>query len=173
MQIGLLPRLTDIEKEQMGRYLAGLLDEPRLSETAGNRLPIPGGQLALYVDGQAKVVHRAAWQIGDGFIYIGQDNRNGNALPLLDRLGVIAGIIAACGLWTDQMVGKFGETVGRVMLQSYNEAMHGLLTVQGSTPATGLAFSADRQQVAALMGEHYYLPNGQEVEVDETWVTVR
>jgi len=172
MRFNLLPNLSAAEKEAMGRYLVSLLDNERLSETTV-RCPLVAGQIGLYIDNRAHSLAHGTWQLGDPYLYFGQDGRGNNNLPMLDRLGAIAAIIAACGLWTDEMVAKFGDAVSRIMLRSYNEMMHGLLTVQGTAPATGLAFSADRQQVAALLGEQYFLPNGQPVEVDDSWVIVQ
>jgi hypothetical protein len=177
MRISLLPNLTGTEKEQLSQYLTRLLDNERLCEagtTASTRYPLDNTRLGLYVDGRWMALYRGVWQMDIANIYIGQDNRSGNAVPLLDRVGIIAGIIAVAGLWTDELVEKFGQAVSRVMLTAYNEMMHGLLTVQGNdVPATGLAFSADRSQVAALMGSQYFTPNGQPVEVDESWVIVQ
>ena len=172
MRIHLLPDFTDAEKATLGTYLGQLLDSPRLADDR-RRYPLENGRIGLYVDGKFYCLTNGTWQFNDPYLYVGQDSHNNNALPVLDRLGVIAAIIATGGLWTDEMIAKFGITVSRIMLQSYNEMMHGLLTVQGTTPATGLAFRADRQQVAALMGDRYFLPSGETVEVDESWTIVQ
>lgn len=167
----LLPSLLDVEKANMARYIRALLANPRLSEdgTAG-RFPVEPGRISIYVDGKSRTFYRSAWQIDGQCIYLGADSTGGSSLSLLERLGVLAMLIGVCGLWTDDMVNAFSAAVSRIMLESYNEMMNGLVMARGGGTAVALAFSADRQQVAARMGESWYLPNGQEVGVDESWV---
>lgn len=171
MNISLLPELSGAEKEMVKGWLVRVLVHNRLSDSS-SRWPLAVGRLGVYIGGVMKPLGSGVWDIGpnSGILYLGSDNPTG---PLADRLGVLAAVITLCGLW-DELLDAYSTAVSRVLLESYNEMMQGLLVSRGGRRAVGLAFSADRQQVAARMGEDgYFLPNGEQAQVDDTWVVVQ
>jgi hypothetical protein len=164
-RFSLAPNLTPDEKIRLRRWLEVTLENPRLVNS--NRWPLNNSRIGIYCDGSSRGIVGGTWQNdGSYYLYVGVESAG---YPLTDRLAVLACIITAADLW-EPLLEKFSTAVSKVMLESYNEVMQGLVASRGGVRATGLAFSADRQQVAARMGdEGYFLPNGQPVEIDDTW----
>jgi len=171
MRYGLIPTLEPHEREALQGWLRAVLASPRLVSNTP-RYPLIAGKIGIYENGLARQISPGIWERTDGYhIYVGQENSGGGP-GLLERLGIIAAIISAVGMWAE-FTDTFSTALSRSLLESYNEMMGGLVAVRGGTPATGLAFSGDRRQAAARFGEDgYFLPNGEAVTVDESWVVV-
>lgn len=158
-RFALMPTLAPHERQAMLEFLRTSLTSPRLCAN----YPLTTGRISIYVDGVARAVVGGTWMLNyDGLsMKVGRDEQTN--VPLVDRLGVLCAIISACGLW-EELVDVYSAAAGRVLLESYNEMMNGLLATRGAL-ATGLAFSASQQLVAARFGDTWHLPNGQEVDL--------
>jgi hypothetical protein len=146
------------------------LGNTQLVHPAGTAFPFRSARFMIYVEGRpTSIACNTNWFKDANTFYIGA--QGGGEVPLCDRLGVMAALITAAGVWNDAMTRAYSTAVTRTLLESYNTMMSGLL--HGQVPVTGLAFNADRTQAAALMGDRYFLPGGVEVVPDETWTIVQ
>lgn len=169
MQLSLLPKLTDGEKASMAEWLRATLATPELTQS-NVTFPLSSGRLGIYVDGTLKQLARNEyWQIDSASIYIGYRSNRNHMVPLTDRLAVLGAIIGMADLWAE--LGElYMATLARVLVSSYRTLMSGL--IQTEAEVTGLAFSEARGLVAALINDRFHLPNGEEIEVDDSWTVI-
>lgn len=170
MKVGLAPDLNGVEKRALKTWLVTALAHARLSPGGFG----PVGKIAVYVDGQALSVTNDYWNINSGgngrTLGIGNDN-GVTPMALTERIAILGAIISAVELWPE-LTDQYSAAVSRVLLESYNVAMSGLVQTRAGI-ATGLAFSADRNQVAAKFGDNWHLPNGEVITPDPAvWTLV-
>lgn len=160
MKIGLVPALSVDERTAFKDFLQAALRNERLCGS----YPLGNGKVGIYLDGIIQRVDSGDWSVPFDAtrIMVGRDRGN-NTTPMIVRLGVLSALISLGNLW-EELVDDFSAAVSRVLLESYNEMMSGLLQTRGAT-ATGLAFTASAQQVAARFGETWHLPNGEGVDL--------
>lgn len=173
VRIGLAPELTDGEKTALRRWLVHVLGQPNLCGTSSSyNFPL-NGRIAVYIDGLAYPCYHGYWDRSDGVrLKLGADSGN-ISIPMDVRLAILSAIISAAGLW--DLTEQFSAAVCRTLLESYNTSMSGLVRTTQGVP-TGLAFNASSNQVAALMGGGWHLPNGGAIEIAEgntDWVVVQ
>lgn len=167
MNIGLVPELTTADKTSAKRWLISALAHPTLSPGS---FPLTG-RVAVYINGAALQCYNGYWGIDGLRVQVGNDNGSSSSgISMVERVAIYGAIISACEMW-DQLTEQYSTAVARVLLESYNTAMSGLVQTRAGI-ATGLAFSSDRRQVAAKMGDSYYLPNGEAVDVTGAGWTV-
>lgn len=166
MKVGLAPDLSVTEKRALRTWLVTALAHARLSP--GGFAPV--GKIAVYVDGQALSVVNDYWNSNNRMLGIGNDN-GATPMALTERIAILGAIISAVELWPE-LTDQYSTAVSRILLESYNVAMSGLVQTRAGI-ATGLAFSADRNQVAAKFGDNWHLPNGETITPDPAvWTLV-
>lgn len=161
MKVGLAPDLTGDEKRSLKRWLVSALAHARLSSSGW---PL-GSKIGVYIDGTAVQTYNGYWTVDGQRLHIGTDTTDGRLTNLVDRIAVLGAIISAVELWPE-LTDQYSAAVSRVLLESYNTAMSGLVQTRAGI-ATGLAFSADRNQVAARIGDEWFLPSGEAVTAEE------
>lgn len=169
MKFTLLPELAETQKREMANWIRATLESPELVQS---RVTFNwAGQLGIYRDGRLITLHRNdGWQFdGANVIYIGHREGRTQALPLIERLAVVGAIISLIELWPE-FHEQFTARASAILIETYTGVMSGM--VQTEAAVSGLAFNADRSIVAARIGDCYHLPNGELVEIDESWTVV-
>ena len=169
MRFSLLPELTAEQKRGLSEWIAATLPAPELAQS---NVSFPmSGQLGIYAGGQLRIVHRnSTWQFYDtSIIYVGYRPLEQHTVPMVDRLAVVGAIISLADLWEVHHE-AYTTVMSSVLIESYQGLMSGM--VQTEAAVSGLAFNQDRGVVAARIGDCYHLPNGELVEVDDTWTVV-
>lgn len=171
MRTALLPRVEEAQKNALKAWLRETLQSSRL--TNRNRYPLGEDQIGIYVDGRARPIRQGQWDCNSYICYVGQESST--LAGLTDRLAILGAIISAVGLWSD-LTEEYSTAISRILLETYNEMMGGLVSTRGNTAGVvvGLAFHNERRMVAARFADDatYYQPNGEAVEVGDSWVTV-
>src|SRR5687767_11713381 len=116
MRCSLLPVIDAAHKESLKLWLTEVLRHPRLGTTT-RRYPLGPDQICVYVDSRTKLVQYGTWQMSGSVVYVGGD---GSEMALTDRLGILAGIISAAGLW-DELTELYSTAVSKALLETYNE----------------------------------------------------
>ena len=179
MQITLTPTLTTAKKRQAKAWLIAQLASPELAD-AGTGMSWLHGGVAIYINGQPKIVMSGTWNAaeiaraaGSGYYTVSCGGYASAGAPSKqERLAVLGGIIVAVDLWND-LAEQYSQAMGRVILDAYQSCC--LDMVQAPKPAVKLAFSANKQQVALQYTDEpdkWYLGSGEEVAVDDTWQQV-
>lgn len=169
MKIGLQPELTPAERAALERWLKSAL---RHAELSPGSFPLVR-RIGVYINDQALQVTNDYWMLNGYQCGIGNHN-SGVAMSQMDRLAILGAIISAVSMW-DTLQEDYSTAMCRVLLETYNTGMSGMVRARQGV-ATGLAFSADRLQVAARMGTNddvWYLPTGEQVVPDESWTRVQ
>lgn len=172
MKIALLPEFTGDEREAAKAWLSAVLANEHLTANAPQMPAAIYGRMGLYIDGRFRTLQRGEYWADDivGNFYVGYRERPGaSTVPLPRRLAVIGGIISLAGLWGDLHEAYIARAAG-VLIGTYSDLMSGLVRTEAAV--SGLAFSADRATIAARIGDAYHLPNGEAIEIDETWTVV-
>lgn len=169
MKLALLPELTEQEKTAMREWVQAALTHEELSPP-DVYFPLDG-KVAIYRDGWMKILRRGEHWMDDGArnLYIGWNYRRGTGMEPLERLTVIGALISVAELW-DEFHEAYIARAAVILIANYQGVMSGL--VQAEAAVTGLAFNADRSIVAGKIGDCYHLPNGERVEIDDTWTLV-
>lgn len=169
MQISLLPKLTDDQRQQTREWVTETLASEQL---AAGYFPLDS-KIVIYIDGRMRVLRRGEqWQDdGSTSIYVGYTSvrPSRGALQPIERLAVVGAVISLAELWDD-----FHETyiakAASLLISAYEGIMSGL--IQTEAAISGLAFNAERAIVAGKVGDTYHLADGTEVEIDDTWTVV-
>lgn len=171
MKYSLLPELTEAKKAEVSAWITATLAAPGLVQSTVAYSW--SGEFAIYRNGRVTSLHRnGAWQLDSGgsLLYIGYREPNGNhPLPLLERLAVMGAVISLTETWETHYE-QFTAVASAALIDAYTGVMSGM--VQTEAAVCALAFNADRSVMAARIGDCYHLPNGELVEVDETWTVV-
>jgi hypothetical protein len=177
MRVKLTPTLTAAKKRTAKVWLTAQLASPELADPT----VIQGwmaGSVAVYVNEQPKVLMQGYWNAQElarasvgGCFTLSCGHFSATHVPpsKVERLAILGGVIHAVGLW-DELAEQFSAAMGRVLLDSYHSCF--LDMVEAPKPATKMAFSADKQQVALQYTDEpevWYLPNGEPTKVDESW----
>lgn len=172
MQVKLMPTLNVGKKRQAKAWLEAQLASNELAEPNVSMGWLAGG-VAIYINEQPKILISGYWQAQESVGYFqiscGSFDTAHIAPPKVERLAILGGVIHAVGLW-DDLAAQFSAALGRVLLDSYRSCC--LDMVEAPKPATKMAFSADKQQVALQYTDEpkvWYLPSGEPVKVDESW----
>lgn len=169
MQISLLPKLTDDQRQQTREWVTETLASEQL---AAGYFPLDS-KAVIYIDGRMKILRRGEYWQDDGAanLYVGfSASRTGrNYLQPIERLAVVGAVISLVELWEefhDAYIAKAAE----ILIASYQGIMSGLIETEAAI--SGLAFNAERSLVAGRIGDTYHLADGTEVEIDDTWTVV-
>lgn len=177
MQIKLLPTMTAVRRRQAKAWLTAQLAHPELADQNTAMGWLSGG-VAVYLNEQPKVIYSGYWSAQElnrasngGYFHfgVGRFDAAHTPPPKTERLAVLGGVIHAVGLW-EELSKEFSAAMGRVLLDSYQSCFLGM--VEAPKPATRMAFSADKQQVALQFTDEedvWYLSSGEPVKVDESW----
>ncbi len=158
------PQLTADDKEYLSRYIINALKSETLSAYTGE-LGYTVPRLVLF--SKSKVVTVGTndyWHMSDTKIYLG--NSNGNNVPverILQVLVVLSQFVDA----SEELEKAKTQAVLNHVLGVYRDMSKAAL-IESPVPMEGLAFSDE--QVAALLGGEWMLPNGEVVDVTgEGW----
>jgi hypothetical protein len=177
MQIKLTPTMTTAKKRTAKAWLTAQLANPELADSTV-AMGWMAGNIAIYVNDQPKVLTNGYWsaaelnrtsQAGHFTVACGYFDTGHGAPPKPERLAILGGIIHAVGLW-DELTEQYSAAMGRVLLDSYHSCF--LDMVEAPKPATKMAFSGDKQQVALQFTDEpdaWFLSNGEPVKVDDSW----
>jgi hypothetical protein len=170
MRLSLLPDLTEAQTGEVRNWVSAVLAHAELTPPRPY-FPL-GGSAAVYVEGQLRVLERGEYWQNDGAsrIYVGYSHRvGGTTMQPLEQLAVVGAVISLANLWSE-FHEAYTARAARIVFASYEGVMSGM--IQTEAAVTGLAFNADRSLVAARIGDCYHLPEGTQVEIDDTWTLV-
>lgn len=169
MKYTLLPELDEAKKQAISEWIAATLAHPQLTQSSVTFNW--AGQLAIYQNGMLRMLHRnSSWSNNDGAnIYIGYRAPDSQPMPLLERLAVVGAIISLTETWPVHHE-QFIKAASVALIDSYTGVMSGM--VQTEAAVSGLAFNEGRSIVAARIGDCYHRPNGELVEIDDSWTVV-
>ena len=172
------PPLSAANKRAMKTWLREQLASDELA--SGNAIPVNG--LAIYVNGEVRLVQHGYWNTGElrsparetgsSALSVGAIRTSTTPPTKPERLAILGGIIGCVGMW-DDLTADYSKTVGRVILEAYNSCFFDM--IQAPQPAVKLAFSADKQQVAVQYRDdpdRWFLNTGENIAVDGSWQVV-
>jgi hypothetical protein len=161
---------TSAQRAEIVSWVEAMLADVNLAPQQP-RFPL-GGKVAIYVDGSLRVLQNGEQWQDDGVasLYVGYRHSAGaQYMQPLDRLAVVGAVISLADLWE-----RFHETyiarAAAILISNYQGVMSGL--IQTEAAVSGLAFSPDRALVAGRIGDCYHLPDGTQVEIDDSWTLV-
>lgn len=170
------PPLTGPNKRAAIAWIKAQLESEELASNTS--LPACLNGMGLYINGEIRMLQSAYWtandllptaDTGSYLLSVGHFRRSNNNPDKPTRLAILAGIVGAAGLWDDAMTKLFTATLGRVILDTYNSCVHGM--INAPQPVVKIAFSANRQNAALQYADdnNWYLSSGESVQLDDSW----
>lgn len=172
----LQPELSDAQRTQVTNWLIALLARPNLDTDAygGTRLNFPlRGMWVIYKDGVGYQISAGAWVESSGVIYLPQTSAS---IDMPKRLEVLAAFVPMTDPARQEELEKaFADAISRIILGQYTAMKQASTLVRATDPAATvqkIAFSEDRTEMVAWIGDAWRKETGEEVKIDEGAWTV-
>jgi len=158
---------ADIERQEaVTNWVLRILNSETLAE---RRTTFPLTGYTLYRDNRPITLLAGPWLLDNSRLYMATESA---AVPAHTRIQVLSALLSLTNPARRQELElSLANAITRALLGQYREMTLGLIQpFATNATVTRIAFSADRSQVAAYIGDGWYTPAGDPVEVGDGWV---
>ena len=164
MDISIVPSFNESHKQLAKSWLLNMLRHDQLSYGS-----LPNDlqhKYCLFIDQTPYVLVRGNWSLQMPYLYLG----GGSAVfDLHTKLSLLVSFATLMHLNQDtEVLDLITTRLNRIILEGVGTVYHQL--IQSIQPIAQIAVDPASSRVAAQINEKWLLPNGQEVEVQDTWI---